>query len=76
MVLLAKEFIILEVIVVLMLQVIFKFSFFRVSYLRYFSVLEFSKPISFGIGLLASISLVLDFLKSSSNLIIFRSKWA
>ena len=74
--LMAKEVMLIEILIVISLQLWLNVSLYRLTYLKYFSQFDHRTASTYPIIVLAIVAMMLDFLKSTTSLVYFRSKWA
>lgn len=74
--LMAKETMVVELITIITLQLWLNVSFFRLTYLKYFSQFDHRIAVTYPIAILAIIPMIIDFLKTTTSLVSFRNKWS
>jgi hypothetical protein len=63
-----------EVVTILLFQLILNISFFRFGYLKYFFQFDFNNKLSLILVALSLFAMIIDLIKTTSPLIIFRNK--
>ena len=66
----------LELSVILILQLTLNVSLLRLTYLKYFFLFDYQNRSSICIIILTVFAMVLDFIKTTSSLILFQNKWS